>query len=115
MHHKMLVEVTVEQDGGRSPVGTKDEQKKRLIAAALNNKRNKESRRRTRITPKKKMLKKIEEERNLGRTTKKRRINSLGIFCFKITSYFSGMKIILILKQKIQIYLPSGNKTCMTI
>ena len=54
MHHKMLVEVTVEQDGGRSPVGTKDEQKKRLIAAALNNKRNKESRRRTCITPKKK-------------------------------------------------------------
>ena len=54
MHHKMLVEVTVEHDEGRSPVGTKDEQKKRLIAAALNNKRNKESRRRTRITPKKK-------------------------------------------------------------
>ena len=54
MHHKMLVEFIVEQDGGRSPVGTKDEQKKRLIAAALNNKRNKESRRRTCITPKKK-------------------------------------------------------------
>ena len=60
MHHKILVEVTVEQDGGRSPVGTKDEQKKRLIAAALNNKKNKESRRRTCIT------------------TKKRRINRLG-------------------------------------
>ena len=54
MHHKILVEVTVEQDGGRSPVRTKDEQKKRLITAALNNKRNKESRRRTCITPKKK-------------------------------------------------------------
>ena len=53
MRHKMLVEVTVEQDGGRSPVRTKDEQKKRLIAAALNNKKNKESRRRTCITPKK--------------------------------------------------------------
>ena len=53
MHHKILVEVIVEQDGGRSPVRTKDEQKERLIAAALNNKKNKESRRRTCITPKK--------------------------------------------------------------
>ena len=53
MHHKILVEVIVEQDGGRSPVWTKDEQNKRLIAAALNNKKNKESRRRTCITPKK--------------------------------------------------------------
>ena len=41
MHHKILVEVIVEQDGGRSPVWTKDEQNKRLIAAALNNKKNK--------------------------------------------------------------------------
>ena len=66
MHHKMLVEVTVEQDGGRSPVGTKDEQKKRPIAAALNNKRNKDSRRRTCITPKRKLetRKKMDEERN---------------------------------------------------
>ena len=53
MHHKMLVEFIVEQDGGRSLVGTRDEQKKRLIAA-LNNKKNKESRR-TCITPKKKL------------------------------------------------------------
>ena len=52
MHHKMLVEFIVGQDGGRSLVGTKDEQKKRLIAAALNNKNNKESRI-TCITPKK--------------------------------------------------------------
>ena len=66
MHHKMLVEFIVEQDGGRSPVGTKDEQKKRPIAAALNNKRNKDSRRRTCITPKRKLetRKKIDEERN---------------------------------------------------
>ena len=52
MPHKMLVEFIVEQDGGRSLVGTKEEQQKRLIAAALNNKKNKESRR-TCITPKK--------------------------------------------------------------
>ena len=87
MHHKMLVEIIVEQDGGRSLVGTKDEQKKRLIAAALNNKKNKESRR-TCITPKKirnaiengrrKKLRKDKEQR------RKEKLTGWDVtFCFK--------------------------------
>ena len=61
MRHKMLVEVTVEQDGGRSPVRTKDEQKKRLIAAV-----------------KKKNMYNTEKTTEEQRTMKNRRINRLG-------------------------------------